>query len=113
MTLLTPALYAFIILSEKGKKASDAITEPNKKFFLFFLFALVDFKIAKSTESILLVLPEPIPKVTLFFAITIALDLTCFTILFANIRSSSSTFFGFFNETTFKSFFLILASSLS
>ena len=56
------ALLANFILSEKGKKASDANTDPER-FFLFPLNALLALIIANCTESTLLVLPDPIPIV--------------------------------------------------
>ena len=85
--LFIPALQANLILSVKGKKASEAITEPFKILSLPTNFTLLDFSRAKLTESTLLVLPDPIPIVVLFLAMTIALDLTYLTTLLANIKS--------------------------
>ena len=54
--------------------------------------------------SSLLGCPEPIPKVVLSLAITIALDFTNLQILNANIKFSNCDLLGFFFETTLKSF---------
>ena len=78
---LIPALINNCGASGNGKKASDAATKPLS---LIFLGALLR---ANLVESILLICPAPIPSVFLFFAITIALDLTCLQTLKLNIRS--------------------------
>ena len=89
------ASLANFMLSEKGKKASDAKTAPSK--LLFLSQDLLAFIMANCTESTLLVLPDPIPIVVLFLAITIALDLTYLTTLNAKTKSSISFFDGFFS----------------
>jgi len=55
--------------------------------------------------SSLLVCPEPIPIIDLFFASTIALDFTYRQILKANIKFSNSFLLGLFFETILKSSF--------
>tara|TARA_B100001750_G_C15120156_1_gene404654 strand:+ start:199 stop:420 length:222 start_codon:yes stop_codon:yes gene_type:complete len=69
--------------------------------------------IARSQLSSLLGCPEPIPIVDLFLTNTIAFDFTYLQILNAKIRLSVSCLDGFFLETTFKFFLLIIKSSES
>jgi len=69
--------------------------------------------IARSQLSNLLGCPEPIPIVDLSLTSTIAFDLTYLQILNAKIRFSISYLDGFFLETTFKFFLLIIKSSES
>ncbi len=70
---LTPAWINFSIPSVKGKKASEAATEPfncKGRNWLALLIAILQL-------SNLFGCPEPIPMVEIFFAITMAFDFTC------------------------------------
>ena len=92
----TPALHANSTESfhEKGKKASEARTEPST--------SPADFSIAMRTLLTLLGCPDPIPKSLPPFAMVMALDFTCFTTLQANLMSSSCSAVGFASETVVK-----------
>ena len=67
--------------SVKGKKASEAATISDVGSINFFILF-----IAISQLSNLLGCPDPIPKVVLFEASTIAFDLTYLQILNANFK---------------------------
>lgn len=66
--------------SLKGKNASEAATA--------FWQVSPACSMAISTDLILLICPAPIPIVTPSLARTMALDLTCLQMMFANCRSS-------------------------
>ena len=97
----TPNCINSSIPSGKGKKASEAATE-------FFIFsggincnALIDAILQLSS---LLGCPEPIPKVDLLLAITMALDFTYLQTLNAKIKFFNCVKVGFLFETTTKFF---------
>ena len=82
ITASTPAAASSSIPSAKGKKASEAATEPTILFganFIALSHAILQL-------SNLLGWPAPIPIVDLSFAKTIALDLTCLQTPNANLR---------------------------
>ena len=79
MIAVTPASAAAINPSAKGKKASEATTDPIAR--RFFSPAVMDassaFQLSIREELTRLICPAPIPTVTPFLAYTIAFDLTC------------------------------------
>ena len=101
MIALMPTFINSWIPSGKGKKASDAATEP-----IIFLGkncnALLDAILQLSN---LFGCPEPMPIVDLLFAKMMALDFTNLQILKANLRLLSWFVDGFFLVTT-RNFFL-------
>jgi len=86
--------------STNGKKASEAATVFSKLFSLnLFIFSIAILQLSSRLGC-----PEPIPKVDLLLAITIAFDLTYLQTLNAKIKSFSCFELGFLFETTLKSF---------
>ena len=92
------------ILSEKGKKASEAKIEFSVKYDLAF-------SIAKLTLFIRLGCPDPIPIMDFLEVIIIALDFTNLVQAHANAQFSISFLLGLFFVT--KSQFLIKSFLLS
>ena len=76
------SLHKSLRLSVKGKKASEATTNPDFLFFFEVLYKAI------LVASILLICPAPIPSVCLFLHNTIAFDLTCLQTLKQKIKSS-------------------------